>query len=173
MQLYNYLFSLPRLHLIPLPHLSLLRRNFYSARSLPFIFRCLDLVMLSLARIRARPGLVFYVFLVLLAFAIFYIPFSRLSSSYYHLPSISRPSSHSSPTVHFPSLRHVCDTTDWTEGLWLHCHNRAGPSKTSIKGGLSNARNRIQTCLRLAISAGAGVIVIPPLSSSLFPRPLC
>jgi len=122
--------------------------------------------MLSFARIRARPGLVFYVFLVLLAFAIFYIPFSRLNSSYYHLPSISPPSSHSSATVHFPSLRHVCDTTDWTEGLWLHCHNRAGPSKTSIKGGLSNARNRIQTCLRLAISAGAGVIVIP-----LFPLP--
>jgi hypothetical protein len=29
-----------------------------------------------------------------------------------------------------------------------------------MRGGLNNLRNRLQTCVRLAISAGAGVIVI-------------
>jgi hypothetical protein len=57
------------------------------------------------------------------------------------------------------SLSHLCDKTKWTEGLWLHCHSYCGENKTSVCGGLNNARNRIQTCLRLAIDIGAGVII--------------
>lgn len=68
----------------------------------------------------------------------------------------------------FPALRSLCNESEWTEGLWLQCHNGVGPSKTAMSGGLSNLRNRMQTCVRLAISAGAGVIVIHPrLSQSL------
>ncbi|KAK0101368.1 hypothetical protein ONS95_006543 [Cadophora gregata] len=56
-------------------------------------------------------------------------------------------------------LSPLCRQTEWTEGLWLHCHSYCGPNKTSVCGGLNNARNRIQTCLRLAIDAGAGLIL--------------
>ena len=56
-------------------------------------------------------------------------------------------------------LSPLCRQTKWTEGLWLHCHNYCGPNKTSVCGGLNNARNRIQTCIRLAIDAGAGLIL--------------
>ncbi|KAB5536048.1 hypothetical protein GE09DRAFT_910615, partial [Coniochaeta sp. 2T2.1] len=57
------------------------------------------------------------------------------------------------------TLAHLCHQTNWTEGLWLYCHSGCGPEKASICGGLNNARNRVQTCLRLAISIGAGVVV--------------
>ncbi|KAG4427511.1 hypothetical protein IFR05_017006 [Cadophora sp. M221] len=56
-------------------------------------------------------------------------------------------------------LTPLCRQTKWTEGLWLHCHSYCGPEKTSVCGGLNNARNRIQTCIRLAIDAGAGLIL--------------
>ncbi|PVH84718.1 hypothetical protein DL98DRAFT_410428 [Cadophora sp. DSE1049] len=56
-------------------------------------------------------------------------------------------------------LSPLCRQTKWTKGLWLHCHSYCGPNKTSVCGGLNNARNRIQTCIRLAIDAGAGLIL--------------
>jgi len=56
-------------------------------------------------------------------------------------------------------LKDLCKDTSWTEGLWLQCHSRCGTNSTSICGGLNNARNRVQTCLRLAIDAGAGLIL--------------
>jgi len=56
-------------------------------------------------------------------------------------------------------LRALCDNTDWKDGLWLRCHSYCGVDHTSICGGLNNARNRIQTCLRLAIDAGSGLII--------------
>jgi hypothetical protein len=59
----------------------------------------------------------------------------------------------------FHPLKDLCSKSKWTEGLWLHCHSYCGENKTSACGGLNNARNRIQTCLRLAIDAGAGVII--------------
>jgi hypothetical protein len=59
----------------------------------------------------------------------------------------------------FDALNNLCSKTEWTEGLWLHCHSYCGENKTSACGGLNNARNRIQTCLRLAIDIGAGVII--------------
>lgn len=77
------------------------------------------------------------------------------------------------PVSEFSSLRHLCDETDWTEGLWLQCHSNVGPSKTSMRGGLSNLENRMQTCVRLAIAAGAGVIVICPFSYSPLLRASC
>lgn len=51
------------------------------------------------------------------------------------------------------NLSKLCSKTTWTEGLWLHCHSFCGENNTSICGGLNNARNRVQTCLRLAIDA--------------------
>jgi hypothetical protein len=59
----------------------------------------------------------------------------------------------------FQTLNNLCSETKWTEGLWLHCHSYCGKNKMSACGGLNNARNRIQTCLRLAIDAGAGVVI--------------
>ncbi len=55
------------------------------------------------------------------------------------------------------NLRQLCDRTVWIEGLWLQCHIG------NIVGGLNNARNRLQTCLRLAIDAGATGMVLPPI----------
>lgn len=51
------------------------------------------------------------------------------------------------------TLRDLCDKTIWRPGLWLQCHT------TNIMGGLNNARNRMQTCMRLAIDAGAGLVL--------------
>lgn len=56
-------------------------------------------------------------------------------------------------------LKKLCRKTKWTEGLWLHCHTYCGENKASACGGLNNVRNRLQTCLRLGIDAGAGVIL--------------
>jgi hypothetical protein len=69
-------------------------------------------------------------------------------------------------------LTKLCDETEWTEGLWLHCHSRCGVNHTSICGGLNNVRNRVQTCLRLAIDAGMGLIMPSAFapSSSTSPR---
>ncbi|KAF4625292.1 hypothetical protein G7Y89_g12882 [Cudoniella acicularis] len=61
----------------------------------------------------------------------------------------------------FNGLPELCKQTKWTEGLWLHCHSGCGENKLSMCGGLNNARNRIQTCFRLAIDAGTGVIMAP------------
>jgi len=59
----------------------------------------------------------------------------------------------------FNGLAGLCQETEWRNGLWLQCHSRCGENGTSICGGLNNARNRIQTCLRLAIDVGAGLIL--------------
>lgn len=115
-------------------------------------------------RMFGRFTLVFYIFIPLVAITTLYTVLFRLDRpprshnlSLSPLLSSSDPLSASS----FPSLHHLCGETVWTEGLWLQCHNNVGPSKTAMRGGLSNLRNRMQTCVRLAISAGAGVIVIP------------
>lgn len=62
-----------------------------------------------------------------------------------------------------PHIQRLCSETDWIPNFWLHCHNGCGPNKTSFCGGLNNARNRVQTCLRWAIDAGAGLI-LPPVT---------
>ena len=59
----------------------------------------------------------------------------------------------------FSALRKLCSETQWTPGLWLHGHSTCGSRHTSVCGGLKNARNRIQTCLRYAIDAGAALVV--------------
>ncbi|TVY82666.1 hypothetical protein LSUE1_G002011 [Lachnellula suecica] len=64
-----------------------------------------------------------------------------------------------SPNGAFNGLLDLCKQTNWTEGLWVHCHSNCGEKKLSVCGGLNNARNRIQTCLRLAIDTGAGIII--------------
>ncbi|KAF7954376.1 hypothetical protein EAE96_005500 [Botrytis aclada] len=57
------------------------------------------------------------------------------------------------------ALRSLCETTTFQPGLYLRCHSWCGPNSTSICGGLNNARNRIQTCLRLALDLGSGIIL--------------
>ncbi|OBT85597.1 hypothetical protein VE02_05151 [Pseudogymnoascus sp. 03VT05] len=109
-----------------------------------------------------RLTLVFYIFIPLVAITTLYTVLFRLDRPpRSHNLSLSPPLSDSEPLSgsSFPSLRHLCDEADWTEGLWLQCHNNVGSSKTAMRGGLSNLRNRMQTCVRLAISAGAGVII--------------
>ncbi|TGO23087.1 hypothetical protein BPAE_0144g00070 [Botrytis paeoniae] len=59
----------------------------------------------------------------------------------------------------FPALRSLCETTTFQPGLYLQCHSWCGPNSTSICGGLNNARSRIQTCLRLALDLGSGIIL--------------
>ncbi|CAN8103512.1 unnamed protein product [Discula destructiva] len=63
-----------------------------------------------------------------------------------------------------PALRQLCDKTEWKEGLVLQCYSAAGDTGLSIRGGLNNARNRVTTCLRLAIDAGASTMVIPSVT---------
>lgn len=65
--------------------------------------------------------------------------------------------------AHLPHLKRLCSETDWIPNFWLHCHSGCGPNKSSFCGGLNNARNRVQTCLRWAIDAGAGLI-LPPVT---------
>jgi len=59
-------------------------------------------------------------------------------------------------------LTYLCQQTEWTPGLWVHCHSGLPPDqegKFTAGGGLNNIRNRLQTCLRVAIDAGAGVVI--------------
>jgi hypothetical protein len=76
------------------------------------------------------------------------------------------PTEHTDTTAEKSHLRNLCDNTEWTEGLWLSCHSACGPGKESVCGGLNNARNRIQSCLRLAIDAGAGLVLPTMLARS-------
>lgn len=68
-----------------------------------------------------------------------------------------------STAVKLPHLQNLCRETKWTEGLWLQCTSYCGPTQTAWCGGLNNGRTRLQNCLRLAIDAGAGVI-LPQIS---------
>lgn len=63
-----------------------------------------------------------------------------------------------------PDLRALCARTSWDANLAIHCHSRCGPHQDAICGGLNNARDRLQTCLRLAVDAGATTVVIPALA---------
>lgn len=64
-----------------------------------------------------------------------------------------------------PSLQALCGQNAWQPNLTLHCHSQCGPSKHSICGGLNNARDRLQTCVRLAIDAGATTVLIPSIAA--------
>lgn len=64
-----------------------------------------------------------------------------------------------SSALELPHLQRLCHQTNWTQGLWLQCNSYCGPTQTAWCGGLNNARNRFQACLRLAIDAGAGLII--------------
>jgi hypothetical protein len=70
------------------------------------------------------------------------------------------------------TLKALCSETKWKEGLWLQCHSWCGGNETSICGGLNNARNRIQTCLRLAIDAGSGLILPTVSTQRHFDNPI-
>lgn len=64
-----------------------------------------------------------------------------------------------STALNLPHLQDLCRKTQWNEGLWVQCISYCDSKETAWCGGLSNARTRFQTCLRLAIDAGAGVII--------------
>ncbi|KAK6828403.1 hypothetical protein PG987_011744 [Apiospora arundinis] len=60
-------------------------------------------------------------------------------------------------------LSSLCRDTPWNPNITLHCHSSCGADQLSLCGGFAEARNRIQTCIRLAIDAGAGgSLIIPP-----------
>ncbi|KAK8011557.1 hypothetical protein PG990_010522 [Apiospora arundinis] len=62
-------------------------------------------------------------------------------------------------------LSSLCRDTPWNPNITLHCHSSCGADQLSLCGGLAKARNRIQTCIRLAIDAGAGgSLIIPPIA---------
>lgn len=97
-------------------------------------------------------ALAFVITAVWTIFYLYEIPLP-LTSTRFSLPQIEP------PIVEQYDLQTLCSKTAWTEGLWIHCHSFGGPQEESILGGLNNARNRIQTCLRLAIDSGAGLIL--------------
>lgn len=86
-------------------------------------------------------------------------------------PFTSTPSSHGADNLTTadqgsPStLDALCSQTAWRPNLAFHCSSRCGPDRTSICGGLNNARDRLQTCVRLAIDAGATTLVVPSLAA--------
>lgn len=61
----------------------------------------------------------------------------------------------------FPHLSALCTNTTFTPGLYLQCHSGGGPHFNAVNGGLSNAWNRYSSCMRLAIDAGANLILAP------------
>lgn len=65
------------------------------------------------------------------------------------------------PVPDLPHTRKLCGETRWTEGLSLWCHSACGSDRKSFCGGLTNARSRLQTCVRWAIDAGATEVVVP------------
>lgn len=65
----------------------------------------------------------------------------------------------------FSHLQDLCSRTAWRPHLALHCHSNCGPDKSSFCGGLNNARDRLQTCVRLAIDAGANTVFIPSIAA--------
>lgn len=60
-----------------------------------------------------------------------------------------------------PHTRKLCSETEWTEGLSIWCHSACGNNRKSFCGGLTNARSRLQTCVRWAIDVGATEIIVP------------
>ncbi|KAK8091244.1 hypothetical protein PG994_000749 [Apiospora phragmitis] len=81
-------------------------------------------------------------------------PSSGLSTT---AASASSSSSHQQqPGFELPHLAGLCRDTPWNPNLTLYCHSGCGADQLSLCGGLAEARNRVQTCLRLAIDVGAG-----------------
>lgn len=75
---------------------------------------------------------------------------------------ISGTSTIDAPGIVSKDLTDLCNQTKWIEGLWLQCHSncqRNQGGKKTLCGGLNNIRNRVQTCLRLSIATGAGLII--------------
>ncbi|PQE05036.1 AlteRNAtive oxidase protein [Rutstroemia sp. NJR-2017a BBW] len=83
----------------------------------------------------------------------------------------SESTTHDTPHTTAKTLKALCSETNWKEGLWLQCHSWCGANETSICGGLNNARNRLQTCLRLAIDAGSGLILPTVATQRHFDNP--
>lgn len=57
------------------------------------------------------------------------------------------------------SFHSFCKAVTFQPGLYLQCHSDCGPDHTAICGGLNNARNRLQVCLRLALDLGSSIII--------------
>lgn len=88
------------------------------------------------------------------------------SSSAADLPPSSHPKGpEKEEGLSLPELRALCTRIQWDRNLAVHCHSRCGRNQTSFCGGINNARDRLQTCLRLGIDAGATTIVIPSLAA--------
>jgi hypothetical protein len=103
-----------------------------------------------------------------ISFCLFAIYSLRSRWDFSHLKFDSSQPTHwplSNPQVdpsNFSDLRRLCDQTTWTDGLWVQCHSNArvdSEGKRSVHGGLNNVRNRLQSCLRVAIDAGSGAVI--------------
>jgi hypothetical protein len=59
------------------------------------------------------------------------------------------------------TLESLCESTKWQEAVYLNCTNLEKNSTTTIlrNMGVSNLRNTLVTCLRLAIDGGMGLIM--------------
>lgn len=90
---------------------------------------------------------------------------NKIWSSSHDLPSLQQEESSNELLLDLPDLRGLCARTRWDPDLAVHCHSRCGRNQTSLCGGINNARDRLQTCLRLAVDAGATTIVIPSLAA--------
>ncbi|KAL3423533.1 hypothetical protein PVAG01_05280 [Phlyctema vagabunda] len=89
-------------------------------------------------------------------------PSTNTASSQQYSSSATKSSSKTQATTLARDLRQLCEQTKWTDGLWIHCHSWSpedSEGKQSIGGGLNNIRSRLQTCVRVAIDAGGGVII--------------
>ena len=94
------------------------------------------------------------------------IPFLALLVSLYYFRSDFVPIPLSSLALqsssHHNQLPQLCSSTPWTSGLWIRCHGNGRPDSFNHKtflGGLSNGHSKLQSCIRLAIDAGAGVVL--------------
>lgn len=93
-------------------------------------------------------------------------PFTSAPSSPVEAPAGNLTAAdHESSPSGAAGLEALCRQTAWRPNLAFHCSSRCGPDRSSICGGLNNARDRLQTCVRLAIDAGATTLVVPSLAA--------
>lgn len=110
-----------------------------------------------------RVVLFLVIALILAVLTIHYPPqwdLGRFSYPSIHAPP-EGPEDTSDGVPRLPHTQKLCNETQWTEGLSLWCHSACGSNGKAFCGGLTNARSRVQTCVRWAIDAGAAELVVP------------
>lgn len=119
---------------------------------------------LNLRTVRSPVRLI-VILLIILSFAFVILSLLSISTQ----PSFLEQSREAQVTPvsrrEYSDLNSLCtNATVWRQGVWLKCHNHCEDGDggyEAICGGLNNIRNRYSTCIRLAIDAGAGLILAP------------